>query len=188
MAKKVKAGESKAQSTALVVVEKPEAKNKATPHPDPQTTSELAVPEKQLPATSKRGSKIDAYASLLGTVIDGEVAKRAGVSNAAITQYRKARGIPPFRKPREAPRSKPPHSYEIPDESVMLVAEPPAAYGAAVLNTSRKPTPMVFEVTVKTSQGLRDAAVVGNDMKGALETASQHGEVISITKHRPLLG
>lgn len=61
----------------------------------PKKSAAPAAPESVSTAPRRRGrpSKVQPFAHLLGKVPDGEIARRAGVSVAAVRQYRAKRGI-----------------------------------------------------------------------------------------------
>ena len=60
---------------------------------DGRHVATIVTPAEAAALARKQPSRIDAYAHLLGTVPDGEIAERAGVSRQAVTQYRKACGV-----------------------------------------------------------------------------------------------
>ena len=65
------------------------------------------VPPRRLPATTFHGSCIDPWLSLLGRLSDGEVARLAGCTGAAVSLYRRRRGIPASREGGPAPTQPP---------------------------------------------------------------------------------
>lgn len=88
--------------------QKRKSRSGTAPWPAEPATPALAA----LPPSSRRsarGSRLNAFANLIGTVPDAEVARRAGVSRPAVVQYRKAWRIPAFVQPRTHanPRSRP---------------------------------------------------------------------------------
>lgn len=62
-------------------------------------TSAPTPPEAAKPLTGPRFSKIDAHRDIVGVVLDQEVARRAGVTDEAVRQYRVKRGIPAPARP-----------------------------------------------------------------------------------------
>lgn len=72
----------------------------STPAVEPRRPEpELAAPSRKLTAIGSRRagrpSPLDAHVAMLGTMPDSAVAQRVGVSVAAVTQYRRRRGISP---------------------------------------------------------------------------------------------
>ena len=65
------------------------------------------VPPRRLPATTFHGSRIDPWLPMLGRLSDGEVARLAGCSGAAVSLYRRRRGIPAAREGGPAPTPPP---------------------------------------------------------------------------------
>lgn len=59
-----------------------------------EDTSASTAPEGARPLTGPRFSKIDAHRDIVGVLLDQEVARRAGVTDEAVRQYRVKRGIP----------------------------------------------------------------------------------------------
>ncbi|MCA9494266.1 MAG: hypothetical protein KC621_30275, partial [Myxococcales bacterium] len=83
---------------------KPKASAAAKAKPEPETAVEApaAAPRKG----SRRGprSRIEDHAHLLGVETDAEVARLAGVTRAAVSAWRRNRGIAPSRAPGGVPR------------------------------------------------------------------------------------
>ncbi len=79
-------GPDKPEQSAVPTSSKPRESTSAEPRRIPR--AEIATP------IVGRGSKLDAYAALVGVLEDAEVAAKAGLTRSGVQKYRVARGIP----------------------------------------------------------------------------------------------
>jgi hypothetical protein len=134
------------------------------------------------------GSSLDDHLHLVGTRPDAEVAKIAGLSRSAVTQYRKRRGITAF-APKVAR-----------DEAQPVAAPPREAPRAPVVREAPEPTvaratashrAVSFIVKVRRGEIEADYLVVGPDLAAAaaqaVQAVSETGDVLSITRHMDAL-
>ncbi len=147
-------------------------------------------------APRRRGprSPIDQHLALLGTMPDSEVARRAGVTPAAVAQYRRNRSIPPFSATGDVGkrRGRPPGvsqpAAEAPTPSVRVEPTP-----AAQETPRRAPQrTWVFKVTLHRKGADEQFAVVARDVgeaaRLAMEGAGAGTEVTAMERQLSILG
>lgn len=120
-----------------------------------------------------QASPIDAHFASLGRVSDSEVARLAGVSTAAVSQYRRRRGIP--------------SSVAGAGEGGMA-SQAPASEGGRSEGAIRA---IAWLVVVRRADGEQSYIVVGSDVADAAQRAVRSvgsgAEVISVTRHMDAL-
>jgi hypothetical protein len=141
----------------------------------PKPTASKADAPKQSPTPAPQGaddkgfrgrkSKLDAYAHLLGSVADSEVARIAGVTQENVRTYRMRRGIVPSKtaaQPAPAPKA-------APKAPPVRSAPAPVVTGAKPVASSTPRT--VYLVQLDTAQGPRSYALLANDIGEAAASA-----------------
>ena len=155
----------------------------AAPKPKPKPKPKLKRKRK----SGRRDSPIDAYAHLLGTMTDKDLAKRAGVSSGSVYQYRRNRGIPSLRANRKSGGV----------VATVAAATPVAAPAAAAPVAAPAPAPSALAPVVhETMYAFKVVFVLGNEGVAMGRTiadaasrlaVSGHGAVQSITRLAEML-
>ncbi|MCB9684560.1 MAG: hypothetical protein H6738_04835 [Alphaproteobacteria bacterium] len=149
-------------------------KPKAPPKPrKPKAAPEAPAPE--APKTTRtRGprSRIEDYAHLLGVETDAEVARQAGVTRAAVSAWRRNRGIAASRAPGGVPREAAAPAVATP------VAAPAPEPAPAPTTTARKPRKsapstgrFAFQVTASAGDRKVEFVAIGATMSDACGAA-----------------
>ena len=182
------------------------------------TLSEPSRPEPASDAPFRRGgqaSPIDAHFHTLGKVSDSEVARLAGVSTAAVSQYRRRRGIPssvaaggvaqdalaaaakpasaavPVAQPAPAPAAAPPAAA--PPAAAPPAAAPPAAAPVLAPGSQERGAPraVAWLAVVRRGDAEQSYIVIGSDVSDAATRAVRlveaGSEVLSVTRHMDAL-
>jgi hypothetical protein len=129
----------------------------------PRAAPAAAAASTAAAADGRRGSIVDAYAHLVGTISDGALAKRTGIRETTIYQYRRRRGILPFTA-----------AGALPDPAASAEAPtPPAAAPAPEPEPAPAPTPA--PATAATPTPVTTGAVGVQRGRSYLVTATRDG-------------
>jgi hypothetical protein len=154
--------------------------------------------EKVTPPLRKGGpsSPIDGYFDLLGQVPDSEIAVMAGVTRAAVYQYRRHRGIAlqgQAPKPAKPAKSRPALVDEPEAPPAPVAAEAPSAPRVAetTVATPVKSRAFMYITTLRRGEVDTTYGVVGTDIadaaRRALAAVGSDGRLLSIVEHMEAL-
>lgn len=151
---------------------KPKAAKTPKAAPAPEVPA-AAPPRASVATSSRRGprSRIEDFLHLLGVETDAEVARLAGVTRAAVSAWRRNRGITASRSPGGVPREAAPVAAPAPVAPAPVAAPAPAAEP----RTSRKAAPstgrFAFQVTASSGDRKLEFVAIGATMSDACAAA-----------------